>query len=171
MTKNIMRSNARDFIKRIKELVRDIMPGGIPVPYPGTAIYEEYKDKYGFKDWWLKGEILTSEKLRTSPPLFEKLFFYYDTLKHNFFNYSPKIISEIKKTARLIGRHNLLWYSKQISSFPPIYYLIRELLFVLVLISQALYKLSPKLERMVMRPFWIMATKEEAIVRSQQKEI
>jgi len=191
----------RIFIKRIKGLVRDIMPGGIIVPYPGTAFYEEYKDKYGFEKWWLHphtnpctrreneslradrrlrlkgpgrrnpiagiGVGVNPKKLKTAPPLFEKIFFYYDTLKYDYFNYPKEIVKEIKKTAFIIGRHNLLWYSKQVSSFPPLYYLIREPLFILVLISQILYKFSPALERIIMRPFLIMVTKREAAIRSK----
>ena len=158
----------RIFIKKIKGFVRDIMPGGILIPYPGTRIYQDYKDKYGFENWWLKREIPDLKKLRTSPPFFEKIFFFYDTLRYNYFNYPKEIFGEIKKTARVIGRHNLLWFSKQISSFPPFYYLIREMLFILVLISQALYKLSPTLERIIMRQFLMMATKKEAAIRSRE---
>lgn len=159
----------QNFIRKISSLVRDIMAGGILIPYPGTEIYEEYKDKYGFKEWWLKGKVLTSEKLGLSTPLFEKIFFYYDTLRYNYFHYPKRIVDEIKKTARQIGRHNLLFYAKEISSW-PFCYLIRELIFILVLISQALYKLSPALERTAMRPFLMIASRKEVAIRSKNNE-
>jgi len=159
----------RNFIREIQPLVRDIMAGGILTPYPGTEIYEEYKDKYGFRDWWLKGRTLNSEDLKLAPPFFQKIFFYYDTLSYDYFKYSKEILSEIKKTIRLIGRQNLLFFSKKISRW-PFYYIVREMLFILVLISKLLHKINPALERLLMRPFLMMAASEEADVRSKKED-
>lgn len=166
-TKESMR-RTRSFIKRIAPLTRDIMAGGILTPYPGTEIYEEYKDKYGFRDWWLRTQVLDSNNLRLAPPLYQKIFFYYDTLDYDFFKYNRTILGEIKKTANFIGRHNLLYFAKQIAG-RPFYYVVREVLYLLVLISQLLHKINPALERFLMRPFLIMAANEEADVRSQKE--
>jgi len=159
----------RDFIRRIAPLTRDIMAGGILTPYPSTEIYEEYKDKYNFRDWWLKTKVLDSKNLKLAPPFYQKIFFYYETLDYNFFKYDNEILEEIKKTAKLIGRHNLLYFAKQIIGW-PFYYIVREILYVLVRVSQLLHKINPALERLLMRPFLMMAANEEADVRSQKED-
>ena len=65
-------------IKVMKELspyVYLIMRGGILVPYPGTEIYETYKDNYGFENWWLKLDRFTGYDRVYPQPIFRKIFF------------------------------------------------------------------------------------------------
>lgn len=150
----------RRFIKKIRPWVDSIMPAGIVIPFPKTELYEEYKDTYGFENWWIRDNILDNgTSIEILQPFFEKIFFSYYTLKDNFFNYSPQIVREIKRTASVIGRYNLLKYSKRISKKPIIYLIIREILFLLVLISQLLYKFDPRLESKIMRPLSLLAAK------------
>lgn len=150
----------RRFIKKIRPWVDSIMPAGIVIPFPKTELYEEYKDTYNLENWWLKGNILDKGKgIKVSQPFFERIFFSYYTLKDNFFNYSPKILKEIKRTASVIGRYNLLKYSKRISKRPIVCLTIREILFLLVLISKLLYKIDPRVEAIIMRPLSLIATK------------
>jgi magnesium-protoporphyrin IX monomethyl ester (oxidative) cyclase len=150
----------RRFIKKIRPWVDSFMPAGIVIPFPKTDLYEQYKDIYGFENWWLKNENLAgAEKMKISRPFFERIFFSYYTLKENFFNYSPQIVKEIKKTALVIGRYNLLEYSKRISKKPIVCLTIREILFLLVLISKLLYKIDHRVEAKIMLPLSLLAEK------------
>jgi len=150
----------REFIKKIRPWVDSIMPAGIVIPFPKTELYEEYKDIYNFANWWLRDNILDKGKVeKVSQPFFERIFFSYYTLKDNFFNYSPKIVREIKKTAIMIGRYNLLKYSKRISKTPVVYLTVREILFLLVVISKLLYNINPGVEAKIMRPLSLLAAK------------
>lgn len=150
----------RRFIKKTRPWVDSIMPAGIVIPFPKTELYEEDKDTYGFENWWLKDNLFgRGKEVKISQPFFERIFFSYYTLKDNFFNYSPKIVREIKKTALVIGRYNLLKYSKRISKNPIVYLIVREVLFLLVLISRLLYKLHPQVEGKIMRLFSLLAAK------------
>lgn len=150
----------RRFIKKIRPWVDGIMPAGIVIPFPKTELYEQYKNIYGFENWWLKKDDLSGMgKVKVSQPFFERIFFSYYTLKDNFFNYSPQIVKEIKKTASVIGRYNLLKYSKRISKNPIVCLTIREILFLLVLISKLLYKINPRIEEEIMRLLSSLAAK------------
>jgi len=151
---------SRKFIKKIRPWVDSIMPAGIVIPFPKTELYEEYKDTYNLENWWLRDNTLDKEtRMRISQPFFERIFFSYYSFKDNFFNYSPKIVKEIKKTALVIGRYNLLKYSKRISKNPIVYLAIREISFLLVLISKLLYKINPRVEEKIMRPWSLLASK------------
>ncbi len=163
----------RNFIREISPFVRDIMPGGILVPYPGTEIYEEYKGRFGFGEWWLKQEVPDVSELKVSPPLFRKIFFDFDMLDCDYFGYPRKIKKEIEKTAVYIGRHNLLFFAEQVSP-PPFHYIslyiVREALYLLVLTSRFLFRINPSLERALMNPFLKMASRREAKIRSNEQE-
>jgi len=143
----------------ILPLADSIMPAGISIPFPGTELYEEHKDVYHLENWWLKNEIRDDVKLRVSQPLFERIFFSYYTLEDDFFNYSPEIIKEIENAAKIVGRHNLLKYCKRLSSNKLVQLFLREVLYLLVLVSRALYKMNPKLERVIMKPILALASK------------
>jgi len=157
----------RHFIRQVAPLARNIVPAGILVPYPGTRIYEQFRDEYTLDDWWLKEEAPMSESMKLEPPLFQKVFFYYDPRRYDFFRYTREVTREIDRTARLIGRHNLLFYAQGIAP-APFHRPVRELLFLLMMVSKALYNLSPRLERALMRPFLLLAAKKEAVMRSRR---
>ena len=152
----------RRFIKKIRPLVDSIMPAGIVIPFPKTDLYEQYKDLYGFENWWLKKDNFSGAgKVKISQPFFERIFFSYYPLNYNFFNYSPQIVKELKRTGSMIGRYNLLKYSKRVSKNPVVFMTIREILFLLVLISKLLYKINPRVEAKIMQPFSLLAAKHQ----------
>ena len=45
--------NTLDFMTQIADVVDLYRPMGIVVPYPGTFLYEEHHERYGFSNWWL----------------------------------------------------------------------------------------------------------------------
>jgi magnesium-protoporphyrin IX monomethyl ester (oxidative) cyclase len=149
-----------DYIRNeILPLADAIMPAGILIPFPATEIYEEYKDVYQFENWWLKDETEDEAQLRVSQPLFERIFFSYYTLEDDFFNYSPEVVREIEYAAKIVGRHNLLKYCKRLLSNKLAQLFLREVLYLLVLVSRALHEFNPKLERVAMKPILALASR------------
>jgi magnesium-protoporphyrin IX monomethyl ester (oxidative) cyclase len=148
----------RRFIKEIRRYANGIMPSGILIPFPGTELYEEYKNQHNFDGWWRTGkaDVLGSAS-KVTQPLFELIFFSYYELGFDFFHYSRAVKKEIMKTARVIGRHNLLKYSKRVVRLWPFYFVIREGLYALSCLSRKFYSISPALERVIMKPFTYLA--------------
>lgn len=118
-----------------------------PIPYPGSDLYEDNYEKYGFKDWWLdpsKHEELTA--------IIEDRPFYMNfmagllshDMKINFWNYSKemqKVIFRAKIKIQLLYLRNKV----------PAYLL--WVIYVLSRISAHLDSRNPKLERRIFKIF------------------
>jgi radical SAM superfamily enzyme YgiQ (UPF0313 family) len=141
-----------EFIRRIRPYVTYIQPGGVLTPFPATQIYEEYKDRYGFEGWWLREHDLSSIRTETDEPLFQRVFFDYYSLEQNWFDYPPEVVREIERAATVVGRHNLLYHAGKLTSNRFLRGLIREGIYLLVLLSRALYRFSPDLSRRLSKP-------------------
>lgn len=131
--------NSINFMKKLGRRASWINPGGILMPFPGTPIYDEFKEAYGFKDWWLdKFKFTGSYRLRTTSPLFR--YFFFEDLglleTGGFFNYSRSVKQKIKKAVRYIGNFNL-------KNQPFVYYVSGKFI---IWVSRVLYGLSPNLE-------------------------
>jgi hypothetical protein len=148
-----------EFIKKIRPYVTYIQPGGILTPYPATEIYNAYHQEYNFTDWWLKERTENSIRSATDEPLFQRIFFDYDAIEQNWFNYSPAIINEIMRAAEVVGRHNLLYHAQKLTSNPILATVIREIIYTLVKISRATYRISPEAARIFSKPFLNIAEK------------
>lgn len=139
--------NSFDFMKKIGALSSSISSGGILIPFPGTEIYETYKQQYGFGEWWLNTSAFTGQyRVLKDLPLF-RIFFFNDQgmLEQNgFFNYSKDIKREINKVVAYIGNFNL---RKQ----PLLFYLF-GLLFIKL--SYITYAISYRLELPVQTIFF-----------------
>lgn len=111
-----------------------IMPAGIPIPYPGRELYDDYKDEYGFENWWLDGKI----KYCYNPHFYQSLScsFQDSLIKKSFFNYSALEVKELKKVAHFIAKFNRRKLSKKRRLF------IESLIFISMILS----KISPWLE-------------------------
>ncbi len=118
-----------------------------PLPYPKTALYDEYHEEYGFTNWWLEPENKAGkpqeQSKKTSPAflLFMTVFFpLYSRAIFKFWNYDEKICSDIDTFCWslfkiFINRH----YSK-INSF---------IIYISCKLSYFLWKRNPALERLV----------------------
>jgi len=148
-----------EFIKKISSYVTYIQPGGVLTPYPATQIYNEYHEEYGFTDWWLKEHTEDSIRSDTGEPLFQRIFFDYDAIEQNWFNYPPGIIKEIMRAAEVVGRHNLLYHAQKLTSKPIFAAIIREIIYTLVKLSRATYRISPQAARFLSKPFLNIAEK------------
>jgi len=97
------------FMERIAPLVDSFSTLGVVVPFPGTALYEAYRDRFRFTDWWLRPEYAKYEP----PPPHEdadRFFRYYiddANLELDFFSYEPAMKDLIRACLRFKAEHNL----------------------------------------------------------------
>lgn len=97
------------FMERIAPMVDAFSTMGVVVPFPGTPIYEDYHQRYGFTQWWLR-----SDYSRYAPPPppddLDRYYRYYiddANLELDFFRYSPEMRRLIRDCLRFKAEHNL----------------------------------------------------------------
>ncbi len=143
-------SNNINYIKKHFNQVYIYQVSGALVPYPGTAIYEEYKDRYGFEKWWLREEcqnygvqIHQNVENPYKHSMFYQRWIYDDTYiwEETFFPYTRKYKAKVKEMAFLIGRRNLI---PLIPS--PIN---RWIIYMLCKVSHFIYEINPHIEKMI----------------------
>ncbi len=141
--------NNRLFMKDLSKYVEDIDPAGILIPFPGTAIYDEYKEKYQFSNWWCDRKKNTGEyRNKIYHPLFRFFGFEDQGMLENdgFFNYSPRIKKEIKKAALFITKHN-------VENHP---FIQRKIALVFITLSRWFYKINPSMEKIISKIFYFL---------------
>lgn len=81
-----------------------IMAAGIPMPFPGTELYELYKDEYNFENWWLNPH----KRYNYNPYFYQSFAFgFQDGLIENpFFNYSKEMKKSLREVANFITNFN-----------------------------------------------------------------
>lgn len=68
-------------IRKIPSNIKFFMTASTPIPFPKTKLYDDYKDKYGFTDWWLDPDKHTAEEqIRRTEPFFIKFAEMFDSL-------------------------------------------------------------------------------------------
>lgn len=97
------------FMERIAPLVDTFSTLGVVVPFPGTPIYDDHHEAYGFTDWWLRED---HSRFTPAPPVedFERYYRYYtddQNLKLDFFDYSDDVRALIREGLRFKAEHNL----------------------------------------------------------------
>jgi radical SAM superfamily enzyme YgiQ (UPF0313 family) len=138
----------QDYINRIKKYVTQGFYGGILQPQPGTEMYEKYAKEYEFEQWWLYKKPLFKDDYR---PFFMAYYHvFWDHLHNDFFKFDKKMFKEIDKLYKLMGKWNLYIFAKRRFQNPFIIYLIYIGVFILSNFSILIYKISPKLERILM---------------------
>lgn len=133
-----------------RKLMEDLAPcvrfepaiASILIPFPGTEIYERYRDEYGFTDWWL-GEERNYDAPRTDRHPFYQFYMYRKgaVLDADFFRYSPEVKTKIDEIFRLMLASNLRRRKN----------LAKYLLLPVLDLSRKLSALSPPLERAVFK--------------------
>jgi len=127
-----------EFLKEIYPYINLIMMEGIVLPFPGTELYENYKDQYGFEEWWLN----PAKQYDYNPYLYQSISFKDGLLSDPIFNYSLAIKKEIKKAARYITKNNMKNYSFK-----------RKLVFIIIIrISKLLSRIAPSIEINLFQP-------------------
>jgi anaerobic magnesium-protoporphyrin IX monomethyl ester cyclase len=79
---------------------------GVLVPFPGTAIYDQWADHYGFRDWWLDPSMVPLEPDGLSPLELAHAQQTDPTLALDFFRYTPEVRQLIAEGVRFKARHN-----------------------------------------------------------------
>jgi anaerobic magnesium-protoporphyrin IX monomethyl ester cyclase len=78
------------------------------IPFPGSRVYEEYKDEYGFANWWLDPErSIDAPDLATHSYFETKVFAKGAALDADFFRYPEAIKKEIRSIFKLMYVYNL----------------------------------------------------------------
>jgi radical SAM superfamily enzyme YgiQ (UPF0313 family) len=97
------------FMEQIGPMVDSFSTLGVLVPFPGTPLYEDYNEQFGFTDWWLREEY---SHYTPHPPVndFDRFYRHYidDTnLALDFFHYSDEMKDMIRACLTFKGEHNL----------------------------------------------------------------
>lgn len=127
-------------IKRYSSRATWIGPHGNIIPLPGTVLYEEYKDKYGYEEWWLDADYGNGYVFLQKQP-FYRTHFFEDYGLHNFFDFSKQAMKKMKKITKFIGTANI----------PVSCNTAKARLFyrLMISLSRILFPISPPLERVV----------------------
>jgi anaerobic magnesium-protoporphyrin IX monomethyl ester cyclase len=97
------------FMEEIAPLVDTFSTLGVLVPFPGTPLYEDYHEAYGFTDWWLRED----HARFSAPPSIEDVEafrrWYIDdaNLELDFFRYSEPMRELMRECMRYKAEHNL----------------------------------------------------------------
>jgi radical SAM superfamily enzyme YgiQ (UPF0313 family) len=101
--------NTLRFLERISPLTDSFSTLGVVVPFPGTPIYEDFHEQYGFTDWWVRAEC---SNYSAAPAMedFDRFYRHYiddANLELDFFGYSEEMRGLIRECLRYKGEHNL----------------------------------------------------------------
>ena len=101
--------NTLRFMERIAPLVDSFSTLGVVVPFPGTELYDNFHQRYGFTDWWNRE---TYSQYSAPPPIddFDRFYRHYiddANLQLDFFHYSEEMRQMIRACLRFKGEHNL----------------------------------------------------------------
>lgn len=142
-----------DFIEKISSATFLFQVAGSIVPFPGTAMYQEYAEEYGFENYWLKEDyqhigiqIYQNHPCPYSVSTFYQRHLFDDSFIRDdlFFRYSPEYKKKVKELVFAIGRHNL-------RSLYPGDSLKQNRLLWTSRLSYGLYDLSPQFEKSIGR--------------------
>jgi hypothetical protein len=121
------------------------------VPFPGTDLYNEYCDIYGFRDYWLKeryqhcGAQLYQNTLNPyANSTFYQRNIYDDTFiqEDYFFHYPDDYKKKFAEVIFEVGRHNL-------EKLYPAQFVKRSAILGLSKLSKSVYVVFPRLETTV----------------------
>jgi len=152
--------NTVRLIKQIEPYVSDFQRAGLLIPFPGTTLYDEFKDQYNYDRWWLQPQnFMTEVRESEYRPLFKK--FLFDDLgllkeKGRFFNYSDDVTREIKRGMHVIDQIVMKRKAKTLN-FTPIRAMsniIHAIMNLFVFSSKLLYSIHPKIEREIIHPLY-----------------
>lgn len=134
-----------DLMKELAPYIECFHPAvaSILIPFPGTEIYEKYKDQYGFERWWLSDKRHYEQNGRHKPHYYEeRLFSRGRVLEANFFNYSDDVRNKIYEVFAFMYRHNIKKRNM----------VLRFILEFMLSVSEKTAKLSPAVERSLFAP-------------------
>jgi len=134
----------RNLMMELAPYVKYFQPAlGLLIPYPGTEIYDNYKEQCGLENWWLSSNsIFDAPRVDTHSYCDWKIFPYGNMLDANFFHYD----SDVKRKIHDVFKFMYIHGQRRAGG---VFRLIR--LFLLEL-SDRLFVLSPALEHLIFTP-------------------
>jgi magnesium-protoporphyrin IX monomethyl ester (oxidative) cyclase len=136
-------------IKSTLSLMQDLSPyvsgfhhalASILLPFPGTELFESYKDQYDLHEWWLKADRSFGSPVSGHHAYFEEQLFPLGVvLDADFFRYSKEVRGSIYDTMAFMHRKN--------NSRRGL--LARSISNGLTSLSRMLWSVSPRSERVV----------------------
>lgn len=108
--------NTLQMIYELWDVTHMFNGSGSIVPFPGTELYRQYVDEYGFKDYWLDPRyqdcgvsLYQNAENPYAVSTLSQRFMYDDTYiqEEYFFKYTPEFVKKMSEVAYEIGRHNL----------------------------------------------------------------
>jgi len=112
----------------------------ILIPFPGTEIYDKYKDEYGFADWWVSDDRTFDTPRLGTHPFYQRVSYRVGAvLDADFFHYSPELKAKIHEVFRFMLASNLRQRNR----------LTRAIKLSAFDLSKKLDAVSPMLERAV----------------------
>jgi anaerobic magnesium-protoporphyrin IX monomethyl ester cyclase len=101
--------NTLRFLERIAPLTDSFSTLGVVVPFPATPLYDDFHERYGFTEWWLRSDAAVYS---APPPIddFDRFYRHYiddANLNLDFFRYTGEMRGLIKECLRYKAEHNL----------------------------------------------------------------
>lgn len=132
------------------QLMRDLSPfivfqpaiASIIVPFPGTEIYDLYKDEYGFAQWWVGDDRNYDAPRIGTHPFYQTIMYRMGVvLDADFFRYTSAMKAKIHEVFRFMYASNYRQRS----------FIFRTAALLALDLSRKLDALSPRLERMLFK--------------------
>lgn len=101
--------NTLRFMERIAPLVDTFSTLGVLVPFPGTPLYDDHHEAYGFTDWWLEEDYshYTAAPDIEDREAFHRYYIDDSNLALDFFKYDAATTDLIRSCLRFKAEHNL----------------------------------------------------------------
>ncbi len=86
------------FLDRAAPIAGGFNARGVVVPYPGTQIYEQHHERFGFTGWWIREEPLAYPAFPTSwdQAEIERAYATDPALDRNFFQHPPSRLERMR---------------------------------------------------------------------------
>jgi radical SAM superfamily enzyme YgiQ (UPF0313 family) len=132
------------------QMMRELSPyivfkpaiASILIPFPGTEIYDRYKDTYGFAEWWTGDDRSYDAPQGGTHPFYQAVMYRMGmVLDADFFRYTPEMKAKIHDVFRFMYASNF----RRRNVF------FRTAAMAAIDLSRKLDALSPRLERLVFK--------------------
>ncbi len=100
--------NTLAFMKKLAPVTDFFNNRGVLVPFPGTAIFDKYRETYELDRWWLRPEMVPDEpNIHILDPTQSQAYLETDpSLALDFFRYSDDMREAIAACVRFKAQHN-----------------------------------------------------------------
>jgi len=110
-----------DFLDRAAGVAGGFNARGVVVPYPGTQIYEQHHERFGFSNWWIHEaplEYLVSPRT-WDPSEIERAYAADPALDRNFFQHPPHRVARIREALGKKASVTMAIQQRRMERLPP----------------------------------------------------